>query len=296
MVHKEVVLVTGCNSGLGLALANHLYHCERYRTVVTARGPSFDELKARFKESEDFHVRELDVTNDQQISSLVNSISIEWGGVDILINNAGVCYRGVVEHMDEESELMQIRTNYLGPLSLIRMVLPAMREKRAGKIVNVSSVSGMMAMPTMASYSASKFALEGATEALWYETRPFGISVCLVQPGFIHSDSFRKVRLSNKALFSRRLSGPHSEFYADLTPFIERLMHVSNSTPEAIAAKIVRLIGSSNPPLRTPVTRDALLFTWLRRYLPRNLFHQLMFKLLPGSGHWGVRHENPSHR
>ena len=88
--------------------------------------------------------------------------------------------------------------NFRSPMELTRLVLPGMRAKRAGRIITVSSVGGMMAMPTMAAYSASKFALEGAHEALWYEVRPWGIRVSLVQPGFVHSDGFQKVRYTTQ--------------------------------------------------------------------------------------------------
>jgi short-subunit dehydrogenase len=101
-----------------------------------------------------------------------------------------------VEHADIDERHAQHEVNYHGPMELVRLVLPTMREKRRGRIINVSSVSGMVAMPTMASYAASKFALEGATEALWYEVRPFKIRVSLVQPGFIRSSSFQNTRLT----------------------------------------------------------------------------------------------------
>ena len=185
-----VVLITGCSSGLGRALAERLIRSNTYRVVVTARDRSFDELKSIFFESPNVLIRKLDVTNDGDIFEVVNEVCCQWGGINVLVNNAGICFRSVVEHMDIHSEMLQLRTNYLGPMSLIRAVLPIMREQGGGRILNVSSVSGMVSMPTMASYSASKHALEGASEALWYESRPYGIKVSLIEPGFI------RIRLS----------------------------------------------------------------------------------------------------
>jgi len=101
--------------------------------------------------------------------------------------------------MTVADEQLQMQTNYFGPLALIRDLLPSMREKGRGKIINVSSVSGMIAMPTMASYSASKHALKGASEALWYEMKPYGINVSLIQPGFIKSNSFHNVYFSHSS-------------------------------------------------------------------------------------------------
>src|SRR5690606_8275736 len=129
----------------------------------------------------------------------------KWDGVSILINNAGISYRAVVEHMNDKDEQLQMAVNYFGPVALIRLVLPFMREQGRGKIINISSVSGMLAMPTMASYSASKHALEGVSEALWYEAKPLGVNVSLIQPGFIRSKSFKNVyftEASEKAMES----------------------------------------------------------------------------------------------
>lgn len=284
----RVVIVTGCASGLGQALVAELLKSNEFRIVATARRRSLEKLRAEFEESDRCIVRELDITDPAHIHSVVNEVCVLWGRIDAIVNNAGVCFRSVVEHMDPEAEMTQLKTNYLGPMALIRAVLPVMREQGSGHIVNISSVSGMVAMPTMASYSASKQALEGATEALWYETRPYGVKVSLVQPGFIRSDSFQHVVLSRKAQLSAKLHGPHSEYYESMGPFIEKLMGLSMVRPEPIARTIIKILKSKNPPLRKAVTPDAILFRWLRWFLPPFLFHRVMFNLLPGSRRWGT--------
>lgn len=284
---QKVVIITGCSSGLGLAIAKCLYHTTSYRLVITTRGPSLKVIQDLFPNGDRSMVRELDVTISGQIHTLLNEVCNHWGRIDVLVNNAGVCFRSVVEHMDEAAEELQLRTNYLGPMMMIKSVLPLMREQRSGHIINVSSVSGMLSMPTMASYSASKHALEGASEALWYEARPYGILVTLVQPGFINSRSFQNVILPNKARMSATVQGPHSEFYDSMGPFIEWLMNRSFATPERIARKVFKLIEMRDPPLRMKVTLDAFLFAVLRRVVPASLFHRLMFKLLPQSKNWG---------
>lgn len=285
---KDVVLITGCSSGLGKFLAQRLIQSGKYRVVVTAREKSLGLVKSFFSESEDVLIRQLDVTDDTQISELINDICCVWGGVNVLVNNAGICYRSVVEHMDIDSEMIQLKTNYLGPMSLIRSVLPIMREQGGGRIINVSSVSGMVSMPTMASYSASKHALEGATEALWYEARPYGIKVSLIEPGFINSDSFKHVVKSKKAELSAHLKGPHSEYYESMTPFIEKLMSWTFATPEKIAKKIEYLMEMSSPPLRMRVTLDAIVFAFIKKILPSSIFHRVMLLFLPGTHRWGV--------
>ncbi len=286
---NPVVIVTGCSSGIGFELAKLLYQDLDYNAVITCRAHSMSALQAVFTENERFMVRELDITKDENIYSLIHEIQDLWGRVDVIVNNAAVCYRAVVEHMDFESEQTQLRTNYLGPMSLIRSVLPLMREQRSGHIINISSVSGMLAMPTMGSYSASKHALEGATEALWYEARPVGIAVNLLQLGFINSAAVKNVILAPKAHMSTQLSGPHSEYYKSMVPMIEMLMKYSLNSSATIAQKIMRIIHKPKSHLRVPLTFDAILFGILKKIIPSFIIQRIFYLLLPNSKGWGGR-------
>lgn len=288
-----VVLVTGCGSGVGYAIAKLLHKKTNFRVIITARSiDSVNKLKEELPESDRFKIIELDITNQSQRDHIIAEVFSLWKAIDILVNNAGISYRSVIEHMDEESELKQLDVNYLSPMALIRLVIPSMRESGFGKIINVSSVSGMVAMPTMASYSASKHALEGATEALWYELRPFGISVSLVQPGFIKSNSFEKVHYSKKAKLSQMLDGPYADYYTNMESFVKKLMHKSRASPEQIAQKILNLMTMENPPLWMPVTHDAQIFFWVRKILPRRIFHIVMYRFLPNVRQWGGKYIN----
>lgn len=270
-----------------------LYKETRYRVVITARSRSFHLLQQKFEETERFIIRRLDVKSEWERIALMSEIEELWGGVNILVNNAGISYRSVVEHMTEHDELNQIATNFLGPIGLIRLAMPHMRELGRGKIINISSVSGMLAMPTMASYSASKYAIEGYSEALWYEARPLGISVTLVQPGFIHSHSFKNVHYTPNSSPDRWKSGPYSDYYSNMAPFVERLMGMSRVTPQRIARLVLKVIRTENPPLWVPATADAKIFYFLRRLVPRRWFLPILFAALPGARHWGQKY---SHR
>jgi short-subunit dehydrogenase len=239
-------------------------------------------------ESDRVHIRPLDVTSAEQRRCLVEEANDRWGGVGVLINNAGVMYRSVLEHVSNHERLVQMDVNYLAPMDLIRLVLPGMRARHRGRIINVSSVGGMMAMPTMAIYSASKFALEGATEALYYEVRPWNIKVSMVQPGFIHSEAYKYVRFTRDSIRSRDDAGDaYHAHYENMAPFIERLMRWSRATPERVATIIVRTMERKHPPLRVPATVDAHLFAWLRRLLPRPLYHWMLYRSLPHVRDWG---------
>lgn len=287
---RETVLVTGASTGLGLALARKLVR-ERYRLVLTARESSMARFAAEgIVAGEQLILRPLDVTVAREREAVVKEVNDRWGGVDVLVNNAGVAYRAVVEHFWEGEARAQMEINFHGPMELIRLVLPRMRERQSGRIINVSSVGGMMAMPTMALYSASKFALEGATEALWYEVRPWNIHVSLVQPGFIKSASFLNTRfteLSRQAL-EDPVAAYHRE-YAHMDRLIGHLMTRTGARPESVAAVILRTMQRRRPPLRVPATWDAHLFAGLRRLLPRHLYHAVLYRSLPRVGTWGGR-------
>lgn len=294
---NDVVLVTGASTGLGLALARELLARRRdghrsasqRRLILSARAENLARFaREGISEDERTWLRALDVTSARDRERVVDEAEKRWGGVDVLVNNAGVAFRSVVEHVRDDERLAQMEVNFLGPMELIRLVLPSMREKRAGRILNVSSVGGMMAMPTMALYSASKWALEGATEALWYEVRPWNVRVTLVQPGFIHSEGILRTRYTHdSALSADDAHVAYHAHYVHMTPFIERLMGLARATPNAIARRIVRLIEMKNPPLRAPVTIDAHAFSLLRRILPRRLYHEVLYRKLPHVREWG---------
>jgi hypothetical protein len=288
MAAPKTVLVTGASTGVGLALGKVLAKTD-YRLILTARQSSLPRFEAHeLRESDRLRIRPLDVTAPEQRAAVVQEAERDWGGVDILVNNAGISYRAVVEHVSEEERLAQMDVNFRSPMELIRLVLPQMRAKQAGRIITVSSVGGMMAMPTMGAYSASKFALEGAHESLWYEVRPWGIQVSLVQPGFIDSDGFRKVRYTAKSGYSEHeITDPYHEHYVNMAPFVAWLMQRSWSTPESVARVILRTMRKRRPALRIAATPDAWLFGALRRILPRGVYHRLLYRALPRVSCWG---------
>lgn len=282
------VLVTGASTGLGLALAHKLI-ASPHRLILTARAGSLPRFAiAGIHETERVHLRALDVTSAEERRRVVVEADARWGGVDVLINNAGIAYRACVEHFEEGAAREQMEVNLLGPMDLARLVLPRMRAKHAGRILNISSVGGMMAMPAMSLYSASKFALEGATEALWYEVRPWGIKVSLIQPGFIHSESFRNTRFTAAGRAALEdPAHPYHAHYRHMDRFIARLMDKTHATPEHVADAILRAMTLTDPPLRIPATWDAHLFALLRRLLPRLLYHWLLYRSLPHIKEWG---------
>ncbi|MEE6249278.1 MAG: SDR family NAD(P)-dependent oxidoreductase [Bdellovibrionota bacterium] len=289
MRKRKVVLITGASTGLGLSLAKRLIEKDKYHLILSARESSLARFsEVPIAENENLWIRKLDIEEHKDMYDLIAEINTKLDGVDILINNAGVSYRSVVEHVTEKELEKQMSINFKSPLELIRLVLPRMRKKACGKIINISSVGGMMAMPTMAIYSASKFALEGASESLWYELKPYGISVTLVQPGFINSDSFSRTRLTQlaeKSFKDSKLS--YHNHYKNMANFIQFMMRHTPVRKNDVSMTILKIMEQKNPPLRVAGSFDAWLFGALRRILPRSIYHWFLYKNLPGIKEWG---------
>jgi len=283
------ILVTGASVGIGLELSRLLLAETDHRLVLTARESSLARFAAEgIVEGPRVMLVALDVTDEEQRRRALARVAEAWGGVDVLVNNAGISYRAVVEQVRDDDQLAQLQANYLGPMALTRLVLPHMRAQRFGRIVNVSSVGGMTAMPTMSVYSASKFALEGASESLWYEVRPWGLHVTLVQPGFIHSDGFTKVRFTEEG--EAALADPFDPYhrhYVNMEDFVEALMTLTFHSAADVAETIAGVIEHQNPPLRVAGTWDARIFDLLRRFLPHRLYHRFLYAGLPRVWEWG---------
>lgn len=286
---RPCVLITGASAGLGLTLAQLLVARGGYRLALTARASSLPRFfAAGLYESDDVMLWPLDVAVERERGLAIEAVGRRFGGVDVLVNNAGVAYRAVVEHVSEAEFITQMTVNYEAPMDLARLCLPYMRAQRAGRIINVSSVGGMMAMPTMAIYSASKFALEGATEALWYEVRPWNVRVSLIQPGFINSAGFEHTLYTAESGFAtRHPESAYARHYHHMSGFIARMSRRVAATPDSVARKIIRTIERRDPPLRVAATFDARLFGLLRRFLPRRLYHWALYRSLPRVRDWG---------
>lgn len=179
-------LITGCSSGLGRDLAQDVLR-RGHNAVITARHP--DSLKDLVKAYPGRALPQaLDVTNRDQVATAVHAAETQFGGIDVLVNNAGYGYRAAIEEGDEADVATLFATNVFGPVSVMKAVLPGMRKRRAGTIVNISSVATRIASPGSGYYSASKMALEGISATLRKEVAPLGIKVMVVEPGAFRTD------------------------------------------------------------------------------------------------------------
>jgi NAD(P)-dependent dehydrogenase (short-subunit alcohol dehydrogenase family) len=186
MSNKKVWFITGCSTGFGRELAKQLLE-NGYRVVVTARDVSKVNDLAEINRENSLAIS-LDVTNAKQIAEAVAAAESHFGGIDVAVNNAGFGYFGAIEESDEGEVRSMFETNFWGLAGVTRAVLPKMRERRSGSIVNISSIGGFVGFPGVGYYNATKFAVNGFSESLKKEVEPLGIKVILVQPSGFRTD------------------------------------------------------------------------------------------------------------
>ena len=238
---KPVWFITGCSTGFGRELA--IYVLERGdRCVVTARDP---EQVRDLAEKGDALILKLDVTEFDQVDAAILAAEDKFGGIDILVNNAGIGYFGAVEESEEEEVRRMFEINFWGLHRITRAALPGMRKRRKGFIVNISSIGGLVSFPVTGYYHATKYAVEGLSEALWQEVEPLGIKVMLVEPS-----GFRTDWAGRSANESKR---PIADYAPIAGPRLRQLRGNSGKQPgdpvRAVHA-IVDAIESANPPHR----------------------------------------------
>jgi NAD(P)-dependent dehydrogenase (short-subunit alcohol dehydrogenase family) len=260
----KVVLVTGVSSGFGRAIAADL-QSRGHRVFGTTRNPQAQAPPGCS------HVR-MDVDDDESVASGVAEVLKKAGHVDVLVNNAGFGYAGAVEDMTIDEARRQFETNFFGMHRLCRAVLPQMRARRTGRIVNMSSLGGLVGIPFQAVYCASKFAVEGYTEALRMELRPFGIQVAMIEPG----DFATRFTASRRMIAA---SSPQSPYAERCAIAVRRMAEDESSNPDIapVVRAAVRAIEARRPRLRYPAA-NALQRTLvaLRPLLPQPLFEYLI--------------------
>jgi NAD(P)-dependent dehydrogenase (short-subunit alcohol dehydrogenase family) len=251
------VLITGCSTGIGRATALRL--AGAWNVYATARQVSaLSELEAA-----GCRVLPLDVTDE---ASMVAAVTAVEGGVSVLINNAGYSQSGALETLPMESVRRQFETNVFGALRMAQLVLPGMREARAGTIVNVSSMGGRLVFPGGGAYHATKYALEALSDALRMEVARFGIAVICVEPGLIRSE------FGETAAASVADGGPYASFNAAVARATREVytgpLSRLGGSPEDVAGAIEAALSRRRAPTRVPVTPSARLMMGLRRVLP----------------------------
>ena len=258
MSDERVVLITGASSGVGQSTARLLsqrdfkvYGTSRHATTPGPT-PAVEMLP-------------LDVRADDSVRACVEAVVGRSGRIDVLINNAGYELAGALEELAAEEARAQFETNFFGVVRMVDAVLPLMRRQKSGHIVNVGSLSGLSAIPFLGVYSASKFALEGYTEALRHEVKPFNIHVSLTEAGFLKTPM-----MNHRQLAANRLD--------DYDPWRQRALDAIRAQeekgpgPEVVAEALLEIVSSKAPRLRYLIGRQAKTVARLRRFLPAGMY------------------------
>jgi short-subunit dehydrogenase len=253
----KTVLVTGASSGIGAAVA-HLFHRRGFMVFGTSRSADPGSIH-------EFPILKLDVNSDASAKACVDEVLARAGRLDVLVNNAGFALGGAAEETSIEEAKEQFETNFFGVVRMVKAVLPHMREARSGRIITIGSLAGLMAIPYNAYYSSTKFALEGYMEALWFELKPFGIAVSLVEPGFVRTSINQATRFAAVRLAA--YDGPRDRALAVIDRSVEK-----GIAPELVAKAALRAAQSRTPQLRYRVGADARWLPRLKYATPWNFF------------------------
>jgi NAD(P)-dependent dehydrogenase (short-subunit alcohol dehydrogenase family) len=196
--NSKTWLITGASSGLGFALAKYVLE-QGDRAVLGARSVrAMSELVAHYPETG--MAVTLDVTKPEERAAAVKQAQDRFGGIDVLVNNAGIDFLGAIEEQEESDYRALFEVNFFAAVALVRCVLPGMRSRRKGTIINISSMDGIASLPVNGYYSASKFALEGLTESLWQEIEPLGLRAFLVEPGSFRTGIEQRTKFSGSVI------------------------------------------------------------------------------------------------
>jgi NAD(P)-dependent dehydrogenase (short-subunit alcohol dehydrogenase family) len=267
---SKVVLITGCSTGIGRATAERLAK-GGWTVYATARRPeSIEDLAAA-----GCRTLALDVTDEQSMTAAVRAVEDAEGAVGALVNNAGYSQSGAVESLSMDELRAQFETNVFGLVRLTQLVLPGMRERRWGRVVNISSIGGKLVFPGGGAYHATKHAVEALSDALRFEVKGFGIDVIVVEPGLIKTNFADTV--------AERIAqgdGPYADFNAAVAAatvgIYDGPLAVFGGGPEAVAKAIEKAISARRPRTRYPVTPSARLMLAQRAIASDRMWDRIM--------------------
>jgi NAD(P)-dependent dehydrogenase (short-subunit alcohol dehydrogenase family) len=260
MPDQRVVLITGASSGVGQSTARLLSH-KGYKVFGTSRNPAGAAMIPGIE------MLPLDVRADDSVRACFEAVLGKHGRLDVLINNAGQELAGALEELSSEEARAQFETNFFGAVRMVNAVLPLMRQQKRGHIINVGSLSGLSPIPFLGIYSATKFALEGYTEALRHELKPFNIHVSLTEAGFLKTPM-----MNNRQTAAKRI--------ADYDPWRQQALDAIRAAeekapgPELVAETLLEIISSDTPRLRYLIGQQAKFVARLRQFLPSGMYEK----------------------
>lgn len=277
---QKTILITGCSSGIGLSAAKIL-HQRGYRVFAAVR-KEHDLIKLNSLGIESLL---LDINDSQSIRTGLSSVLEKTNGtLDALFNNAGFVQAGAVEDLTRDMMRAQFETNVFGTMELTNLVIPVMRKQGHGRIIQNTSILGIVAMPFRGAYNASKFALEGFTSTLCQELHNTNIFVSAIAPGPIHSE-LRKNALGHYEKNLQQKNSVHKELYGKMEKYFFKLTASEKrftQSPDEVVKKLILALESKKPKAHYYVTFSAHLFAILRRMLPDSVLNALMVRINRG--------------
>jgi len=243
-----VWFITGCSTGIGLELAKQAIE-HGFRTVITARDPSRLE---GYGATDKALVLKLDVTQPDQVAAAMNATEARFGHIDVLVNNAGIGYFAAVEESEEDEVRKMFDVNVFGTGRMLWAVLPGMRKRRSGCIVNISSLAGLRGFPALGYYNATKFAVEGLSSALRQEVEPLGLRVMVVEPS-----GFRTDWAGRSANESQQQIDDYVGTAGNVRAHLRTSAGHEPGDPVRAAKAIVKAVASGNPPHHLLLGNDA---------------------------------------
>ncbi|PFB32146.1 short-chain dehydrogenase [Bacillus cereus] len=276
-MNKKIAIITGASSGFGLLTTLELAKKD-YFVIATMRNleKQIDLISQATKLDlqQNIKVRQLDVTDQGSIHNFQLFLN-EINRIDILINNAGYANGGFIEEIPVEDYRKQFETNLFGAISITQLVLPYMRKQKSGKIITISSISGQVGFPGLSPYVSSKYALEGWSESLRLEVKPFGIDVALLEPGSYNTNIWE---VGNKLAENQSdTTSPYKEYMDKIQKHINK----GNDTlgnPMDVANKIVEIAEARRTTLRYPIGKGVKFMIFAKKVLPWRLWEFLVLR------------------
>ncbi len=248
---SKVWFVTGATRGIGSAIAKAALAAGS-RVVATGRSP--EAVRKALGTSEDLFITVLDVTNEDQVKTATKTAVERFGGIDVLVNNAGYGQLGVFEETTPQQIRAQYDTNVFGLMAVTRAVLPIMRKQRSGHIFNISSVAGLKGFFGASIYNSSKFAVEGFSQSIAEELAPLGIYVTAISPGFVRTDFLD----GSSVQYAEGKISDYAKGAAEFRAFMDNRNHAQAGDPEKLARAIIKLADVEKPPVSFVAGSDAI--------------------------------------
>lgn len=276
-MNKKIAVITGASSGFGLLTTLELTKKD-YLVIATMRNlekqGNLLSQATQLNLLQNIKIQQLDVTDQNSLHNFQLFLK-EINKVDLLINNAGYANGGFVEETPVEEYRKQFETNLFGAISITQFVLPYMREQQSGKIINISSISGQVAFPGLSPYVSSKYALEGWSESLRLEVKPFGIDVALIEPGSYNTNIWE---------VGKQLATNQSDTSSPYKEYMDKIQKHINSgsdtfgNPIDVANKIVEIAESKRTNLRYPIGKGVKFMIFAKKILPWRLWEYLVLR------------------